>query len=75
MTSVVISAPVMMEPENKSTSTFATTVVPYYGSREPKQSIIETDRVIFQMMDDIQSSELQQGKLENIQGKRISPFF
>jgi hypothetical protein len=35
-------------------STFVSSTVPYYGSREPKQSIIETDRVIFQMMDDIQ---------------------
>lgn len=59
MTSLVISQPVMIEQENKSTSTFATTVVPYYGSREPKQSIIETDRVIFQMMDDIQITQLQ----------------
>ncbi|KAI9475400.1 MAG: hypothetical protein EXX96DRAFT_540002 [Benjaminiella poitrasii] len=25
--------------------------VPYYGSREPKLSVAETDRVIFQMMD------------------------
>jgi hypothetical protein len=39
---------------DNSISTIASTVVPYYGSREPKQSVIETDRVIFQMMDDIQ---------------------
>lgn len=36
---------------HNSTSSFGK--VPYYGSREPKQSIIETDRVIFQMMDDM----------------------
>lgn len=69
MTNAVISSPVMVEAENKSTSTFATTVVPYYGSREPKQSIVETDRVIFQMMDDIQITQLQQGNFRN------RPFF
>ncbi|KAI8647188.1 hypothetical protein BD408DRAFT_427927 [Parasitella parasitica] len=37
-----------------SNSSISTTTIPYYGSREPKQSIKETDRVIFQMMDDIQ---------------------
>jgi hypothetical protein len=54
-TGAIISAPVIIEQENnKSNSTIASTVVPYYGSRAPKQSIIETDRVLFQMMDDIQ---------------------
>lgn len=37
-----------------SNSSISTSTIPYYGSREPKQSIKETDRVIFQMMDDIQ---------------------
>ncbi|CEP07607.1 hypothetical protein [Parasitella parasitica] len=40
-----------------SNSSISTTTIPYYGSREPKQSIKETDRVIFQMMDDIQISK------------------
>lgn len=71
MTSVLVSQPVMIEQENRSTSTFATTVVPYYGSREPKQSIVETDRVIFQMIDDIQISRLQ--TQEGIEDKQ--PFF
>lgn len=53
-TTSIISAPVITVEENKSISTFASTVVPYYGSRAPKQSILETDRVLFQMMDDIQ---------------------
>ncbi|EPB84790.1 hypothetical protein HMPREF1544_08433 [Mucor circinelloides 1006PhL] len=45
---------------NSSTSSntsISTSTIPYYGSREPKQSIKETDRVIFQMMDDIQISK------------------
>ncbi|KAL9537102.1 hypothetical protein MBANPS3_012081 [Mucor bainieri] len=37
-----------------SNSSISTSTIPYYGSREPKQSIKETDRVIFQMMDDLQ---------------------
>lgn len=40
-----------------SDSSISTSTIPYYGSREPKQSIKETDRVIFQMMDDIQISK------------------
>ncbi|GAA5801720.1 hypothetical protein HPULCUR_007172 [Helicostylum pulchrum] len=58
MTKLEISEPmlVVVAAENKSTSTFATTVVPYYGSRAPKQSVIETDRIILDMIDDIQAT-------------------
>ncbi|GAN02702.1 hypothetical protein MAM1_0026d02148 [Mucor ambiguus] len=42
---------------NTSNSSISTSTIPYYGSREPKQSVKETDRVIFQMMDDIQISK------------------
>ncbi|KAI8335663.1 hypothetical protein EDC96DRAFT_548158 [Choanephora cucurbitarum] len=38
--------------DSKSSSTVSTSV-PYYGSREPKQSVIETDKLIFEMMDDM----------------------
>ncbi|GAA5809614.1 hypothetical protein MFLAVUS_003025 [Mucor flavus] len=56
MTKLEISEPMLVVAENKSTSTFATTVVPYYGSRAPKQSVVETDRIILDMMDDIQAT-------------------
>ncbi|KAI7898867.1 uncharacterized protein BX663DRAFT_555415 [Cokeromyces recurvatus] len=44
--------------ENKKPSSSATTnTIPYYGSRVPKQSVIETDRALFQMMDALSSTE------------------
>lgn len=43
------------QKESESTLTSGFTPVIYYGSREPKQSVTETDRIIFQMMDDIKS--------------------
>lgn len=66
MTKLEISEPMLVVAENKSTSTFATTVVPYYGSRAPKQSVIETDRIILDMMDDIQATIQAQGKYRDI---------
>lgn len=46
----------LMSENNSTTST----VIPYYGSRVPKQSIVETDRVIFQMMDDVKNTILKE---------------
>jgi hypothetical protein len=48
-------------------STSSSSTIPYYGSREPKQSNIETDRVIFQMMDDIQIKSMQSNDTEKQQ--------
>ncbi|KAI9356339.1 hypothetical protein BD770DRAFT_411264 [Pilaira anomala] len=53
-----ISEPILIVPETTSISTVASTVVPYYGSRAPKRSVIETDRIIIQMIDDIQKNHL-----------------
>lgn len=54
MSKNVSTQPGVVREENISSSTIASTIIPYYGSRTPKQSVIETDRVIFRMMDDIQ---------------------
>lgn len=54
MSKNITTQPGVNKEENISSSTIASTITPYYGSRTPKQSVIETDRVIFQMMDDIQ---------------------
>ncbi|KAI8377522.1 uncharacterized protein BYT42DRAFT_645135 [Radiomyces spectabilis] len=32
------------------------TSIPYYGSKAPKQSVKETEEVLFQMMDDLQDA-------------------
>ncbi|KAI8973498.1 hypothetical protein BDF20DRAFT_914930 [Mycotypha africana] len=46
-------------PRMESSSEASTLVqLPYYGSREPKQSAAETDHVILEMIDNIQKSTI-----------------
>ncbi|KAI8374853.1 hypothetical protein BD560DRAFT_465931 [Blakeslea trispora] len=64
--------------DSKSNSTMSTSV-PYYGSREPKQSVTETDRLIFQMIDDMskmkdcQLKEEEQEVKEELQIQKYHP--
>ncbi|KAI9246864.1 hypothetical protein BY458DRAFT_560503 [Sporodiniella umbellata] len=50
-----------------STCTVASTVTPYYGSRVPKPSADETDRVIFQMMDDLKTVKEESTETDTLQ--------
>ncbi|KAI8974953.1 hypothetical protein BDB01DRAFT_853607 [Pilobolus umbonatus] len=51
---------------------------PYYGSRQPLQSIGETDRVIFKMMDDMHAATLldkeKEDVVEEVQTQKSHPL-
>ncbi|OBZ81829.1 hypothetical protein A0J61_10123 [Choanephora cucurbitarum] len=64
--------------DSKSSSTVSTSV-PYYGSREPKQSVIETDKLIFEMMDDMskmakKQSTQEQQEQEELEAQKDIPI-
>ncbi|KAI8098240.1 uncharacterized protein B0P05DRAFT_582590 [Gilbertella persicaria] len=63
-----------MSQQKSDSKSNSSSFVPYYGSREPKQSVVETDRLIFQMMDDIlKTTYKEQDYLEEPEEHHYNP--